>query len=219
MSDLEKINEIYLKILNEQCENQVDESIRDTLVTGALIGSTLLGSLNAGNINNNSSKLNDTSNISKTAQNPGSISLNADELFIAKTIYSETSTLCSYLEILAVACVIQNRIGLKDFGGCKNAVEVCKYPGAFSSVTKHNVNWDQYKVNLNKFTFYDARLAKILMSPTQKINVKDWMKDIVYYHDKSISKPKSWDNKYYKTILVKETQHFKFYKVEKVGKK
>lgn len=41
------------------------------------------------------------------------------------------------------------------------------------------------------------------------------MKDIVYYHDKSVSKPKSWDNKYYKTVLVKETSKFKFYKVEK----
>ena len=208
MNDFNKINDVYLEMINESFAGKVG--------TAALIGSALLGNLNAGTLsNNNSSKLNGNSTITKTAQKSSEIPLTADELFIAKTLYSETSTLCTYEEIIAIACVIQNRIGLKDFGNCKNELEVCKHPGTFSSVTKHNSNWAQYKTSLNKFANYDAKVAKILLNPKFKLAGKPWMKDIVYYHDKSISKPKSWDNKYYKTILVKETSKFKFYKVEK----
>ena len=192
--------------------NQINESLGGKLLTGALIGSTLFGGLDAANLKNGSSKLNERQT---TAQKFKKLSLNADELFIAKTIYSETSTLCTAEEIVAVCCVIQNRIGLKDFGNCKNAVEVCKNVGSFTSVSSHNSNWGQYKIYLNKYTLYDAKLSKILANPRVKLAGKPWMKDIVYYHDKSITKPKSWDNKYYKTILVKETPKFKFYKVER----
>ena len=149
---------------------QLNESIAGKIGTAALIGSTLLGNLNAATTrNNNSSKLNEKPTITKTAQKVGEISLTADELFIAKVLYSETSTFSTYEEIIAIGCVIQNRVGLKDFGNCKNAIEVCKYPGAFSTVLKHNSNWDKYKVNLNKFTKYDARIAKILVSPAFKL--------------------------------------------------
>ena len=173
-----------------------------------------MGSVDAKNLNNNSSNLNGTSEV-KSAQKIPSIPLNADELFIAKTLYSETSTLCTYEEIVAVACVIQNRIGLKDFGNCESAIEVCKKPGSFTAVSHHNSNWNQFKSNLNKFTYYDARLAKALADPNVDIRGSSWMKDIVYYHDKSIQKPRSWDNKYYKTVLVKVTPKFKFYRVIK----
>ena len=213
MTDFNKIIKTYYELIDNQ-DNQVDESIGSQLATASLIGSTLLGSLNAANLSKNSSKTNKTSGITQTAQKPN-ISLNADELFIAKTIYSETSTLCTYEEIVAVACVIQNRIGLKDFGNCENALEVCKKPGSFTAVSNHNSNWDEYTPNLNKFTYYDARLAKALASPNVEIKGASWMKDIVYYHDKSIQKPRSWDNKYYKTVLVKITPKFKFYKVIK----
>lgn len=39
------------------------------------------------------------------------------------------------------------------------------------------------------------------------------MDDIVYYHDKSISCPKAWTNRYWKPVKVKETDHFIFYKI------
>ena len=207
MNEFDKINEAYLEIINE--------SLAGKIGTTALIGSALLGNLSAASLNNNSSKLNANPTITRTAQKNSEITLTADELFIAKILYSETSTLCTYEEIIAIGCIIQNRVGLKDFGNCKNELEVCKHPGTFSSVNNHNSNWDKYEPNLNKFTKYDARIAKILASPSFKLEGYPWMKDIVYYHDKSVSKPKSWDNKYYKTVLVKETPNFKFYKVEK----
>ena len=81
--------------------------------------------------------------------------------------------------------------------------------GTFSCVASHNSNWDEYKPNLNKFTKYDARVAKILASPNFKLSGYPWMKDIVYYHDKSVSKPKSWDNKYYKTAITINFQKVK----------
>ena len=213
MNDFDNINEIYLKILQE---DQINESIGSKLASAALIGSALIGNLDAANLKNDSSKINDKTSITKTAQKASKISLNEDELFIAKTLYSETSTLCTYEEIIAIGCIIQNRIGLKDFGGCNSAIEVCKHPGVFSSVSTHNSNWDQYKVDLNKFANYDAKVAKILADPKYKLAGYSWTNDIVYYHDKSISKPKSWDNKYYKAVFVKETPKFKFYKIEKV---
>lgn len=216
---MNNFNKIYLEILeNDFKNNQINESFGSKLAAGALIGSTLIGNIDAANLKNSSSKFNDNISIKKTAQKSKQLSLNEDELFIAKTIYSEASTLCSYEEIDAIGCVIQNRIRLKDFGNCKSALEVCKHLGSFTSVSTHNSNWDEYKINLNKYANYIAKVAKILHNPNVRLVGKPWMKNIVYYHDKSISKPKSWDNKYYKAILVQETPRFKFYRVEKVKK-
>ena len=157
------------------------------------------------NINNSSEQ--------QTAQEY--LKLSEDELFIAKVLYSETSTLCSFEEILAIGNVIQNRVGHPGFGKLRSPIDVVKQRAAFSSVLKHNSNWDRYSINLNQYTKYDAGVAKILLSSNMRLGGESWMKDVVYYHDKSISKPKSWDNKYWRAVLVKETQHFKFYKVVK----
>ena len=60
MNEFAKINETYLEIINE--------SLAGKIGTTALIGSTLLGNLSAAPLNNNSSKLNASSTITKTAQ-------------------------------------------------------------------------------------------------------------------------------------------------------
>ena len=54
----------------------------------------------------------------------------------------------------------------------------------------------------------------MMLGDEDTIQLPDDYNDIVYYHDKSISCPKSWTNKYWKPVLVKETDHFKFYKIE-----
>lgn len=143
-----------------------------------------------------------------------------EELFIARVLYSETSSISTLKEKIAICCVIQNRIRNKAFGNLPNAYEVCKQRNAFSCVNStQNKNWTQFKPNLNKYTKICCELAKFLVkSGTTKISTNPDMQNIVYYHDKSISKPKSWDNKYWKAILVLDTQHFKFYKIVKASK-
>ena len=142
-----------------------------------------------------------------------------EELFIAKVLYSETSSIATLQEKFLICCVIQNRIKNRAFGNLPNAYEVCKQPRAFSCVNStKNKNWTQFKPDLNKFTKLACKMAKILMRSNQKLG-RGYSENIVYYHDKSISKPSGWDNKYWKAVLVKETEHFKFYKIEKAQPK
>lgn len=224
-----EFQKIYLEILSSENDKIINESLGKTLAGAALVGSALFGAgcsdnLNAAsvdtkqpaNVQISKQQINNSSEqkIEKTAQTK-KIQLSEDELFIAKTIYSEASTLCTYEEHIAIGRIIQNRIGHKGFemGRLKNAVSVVKQPKAFTSVLKHNKNWDQYKIYLNKFSKFDAQIAKILVDPSKRLGGPSWMNDIVYYHDKSIDKPSNWDNKYWKAVLVKETPKFKFYKV------
>lgn len=229
MNNLE-FSKIYLDIINNSNDEIILESWGKTLAGVALAGSALLGAgcsnsdKNAQDIENSSSQeikmtqqINNSSKqkVEQTAL-PKKIQLSEDELFIAKTIYSEASTICTYEEHLAIGNIIQNRMGHPGFGmgRLKSAIDVVKQPAAFSSVLKHNVNWDQYEVGSNSFTKFDAKLAKTLIDPSKRLLSAAWMKDIVYYHDKSIDKPSAWDNRYWTSILVKETEHFKFYKVK-----
>ena len=138
-----------------------------------------------------------------------------DEKFLAKVIYSETSTTCTPLEIQLVCKVIINRIGNKAFGSASNALEVVKKPGQFSCIDdKSNTNWNEFEPTLN----FSSKRASIyahymLQKEFESLNIPKGYDDIVYYHDKNISCPKSWTNKYWRPVLVKETKHFKFYKV------
>lgn len=232
MNRIDEFNNVYLDIIKEENEKILSESFGKNLAIATLAGTALLGctkvdaesgtkntanNLNKPAINQQVSNQQQSSQINKSSKPiQQEIVLSDNEEFIAKTIYSEASTLCSYEEHIAIGRVIQNRIGHKGFGmgRLSNAFEVCKQPKAFTSVLKHNVNWDQYQIKLNKFSKFDAQIAKILMDPSKRLGGSSWMKDIVYYHDKSIKKPSSWDNRYWKAILVKETEHFKFYKIE-----
>jgi len=152
-------------------------------------------------------------------------SLTEDEKLLAKVIYSETSTICTPFEVKLVCKVIMNRIGRKDFsnGGATphNAADVVKVKNAFSCVNdKSNVNWEQFKPSLNSFTKRDCVYAHFMMENDQDtIKLPKEYDDIVYYHDKSISCPASWTNKYWKPVLVTETDHFKFYKIVPSTKK
>lgn len=131
---------------------------------------------------------------------------------VARVIYSETSSVASFEEIQLVCSVIKNRINNKAFGNGKlsNAYDVVTQPGAFSCIgDSNNSNWNQFKPDLNINTKNAVSLARGLM----KGGWSNMTPDIVYYHDKSIDMPSSWDNRYWKPILVKETKHFKFYKI------
>lgn len=138
-----------------------------------------------------------------------------EELFVARVLYSETSSIATTKEKILICCVIQNRIKNRAFGNLPNAYQVCKQPRAFSCVgSTKNKNWSEFKPDLNKYTKICCELAKYLIKMgTTKISNNPNLQNVVYYHDKSISKPKGWDNKYWKAVLVQETPHFKFYKI------
>ena len=146
-------------------------------------------------------------------------SLTDQEKFLARVIYSETSTICTPFETRLVCKVIMNRIGNPNFanGGetPQNAYDVVNVKNAFSCINdKNNTNWNQFTPQLNEASKRDSVYAYFMMKNDEKtIKLPAQFKDIVYYHDKSIECPKSWTNKYWKPVLVTQTEHFKFYKI------
>lgn len=130
---------------------------------------------------------------------------------VAAIIFCEAS-ICTEKERMLVASVIMNRIKNPAFGGGKllTADDVVKQPGAFSSLHKVNGResdweWDNMMGDHAQELFRECEAladGRGIITP-----------DIVYFHDKSITKPKSWDNKYYKAVQVIETEHFIFYKI------
>ena len=150
-----------------------------------------------------------------TVKKPIKVQYSAQELFVARVIYSETSSIGTDEEKTAICRVIQNRIRNRAFGSGRlfSAYDVCKQPKAFSCVgSRKNGNWWAFKQNLNEYTVTACQMARSLMNGDE-ISGESWMDDIVYYHDKSIEKPDKWDNRFWRAVLVRETEHFKFYKI------
>ena len=148
------------------------------------------------------------------------LTLTKDEALLARVIYAETSTICTPLEVKLVCKVIMNRIGKSDFanGGRtpQNAADVVRVKNAFSCIgDRGNSNWWQFTPTLNYAAKRACVYAHYMMKGDQAtIQLPSEYGDIVYYHDKSIQCPKAWTNRYWKPVLVTETPHFKFYKVE-----
>ena len=89
------------------------------------------------------------------------IVLNAEEYFVARVLYSETSTLATKQEIMMVCQIIVNRIGHRDFGRCSDAYGVVRHKNAFSCIgDKDNSNWNEFKPELNERTKLCSKLAK-----------------------------------------------------------
>ena len=127
----------------------------------------------------------------------------------ADVIYCEASPKCSYEERRLVASVIKNRIKHPGFGGGKlfSMEDVVRQKGAFSCISdRRNSNWlDISNKTCVESVFHEALLlAKGDFEPEP---------EIVYYHDKSVSLPSSWNNKYYHVAKTIETEHFIFYKI------
>ena len=145
--------------------------------------------------------------------------LSADDLKVARVIYSEASNLVTAKERWMVASVMKNRVNHPAFGGgkLKDMSSVCYQQSAFSCVgDKNNVNWKvTAKLVLKDAAGHSDRAwASSLLLARGKFKPFD---KVVYYHDKSCSKPTCWDNKYWKTVKVAETEHYVFYSVVKAG--
>ena len=126
--------------------------------------------------------------------------------FIARVIYSETSTVATDQEVLLVCSVIKNRIGHPGFKYAKDAYTCVNNKVQFSCINdSKNSNWKQFTPTLNNRAKNAMKLAKQLYNN----DFSSTNKEVVYYHDKSINK--DFSNKYWKAFLVKQTTNFKFY--------
>lgn len=123
------------------------------------------------------------------------------ETLVQKVVYSEASPLvASDFERYLIISVIKNRINNKHFshGRFDSVNDVLKARNAFTSVSCRNSNW------------YASKCAKTLNKINKLLNKKPYP-DITLYHDRSISKPKHWQN----VVKVCETENFIFYKIKK----
>jgi len=142
--------------------------------------------------------------------------VSSDDLKVARVIYSEASNLVSAKERWLVASVMKNRVNNPAFGNGKlrDLTSVCYQPRAFSCVDdKNNTNWNATAKMMSRPTAgNDKAWTHTLLLSRGKFKAYE---GIVYYHDKRISKPKCWDNRYWKTVKVLETDHYVFYAVKK----
>jgi len=145
-----------------------------------------------------------------------SIKINNPDIFVARVVFAETAN-TSDTERELVASVIFNRMKHKGFGqGKLNSFnDVVKQSGAFEAINDpNNKNWElsQHIDRMNskekhvwEHALYLSHAAKSKNGPSGR--------PLVYYHDKSIKMPKSWNNKYWRAVKEIETPHFIFYSI------
>lgn len=132
----------------------------------------------------------------------------------ARIIFAETGPACTANERLWVASTIKNRVNHRGFklGKLKTMRDVVTQKYAFESLNDpRNSTWVRGG-NPAKLRGADvpAWRQSVLLSSGGFTPVND---EVVYFHDKSITKPKGWDNKYWTAYKLKETKHFIFYGV------
>jgi len=142
------------------------------------------------------------------------LSANADTL-TARIIFAETGPACSTIERLWVASTVKNRIEHKGFewsGKLKTMRDVVTQKNAFESLNDpRNSTWVRSaKPASLKGADVPAWNQSVLLAKGGFTPVNP---NVVYFHDKSIKKPKGWDNKYWTTFKIVETKHFIFYGV------
>jgi hypothetical protein len=142
--------------------------------------------------------------------------------FVARVIFAEAAS-ASPEERAMVAATMRNRIKHPGFGwlandkgsSLNNMYEVVNEPKAFEAVgDSDNRQW-ALSARPDKMNERERQIfghAQGLAKSPQSIKGKSG-RPIVYYHDKSIDKPKSWDNDYWKTHLEYDTPKFKFYSI------
>jgi spore germination cell wall hydrolase CwlJ-like protein len=125
------------------------------------------------------------------------------EDIVAKVINAEASDMCSNMERILVASVINNRIGHKGFYSLDNAEQVVTYPNAFTAYgDTNNMNWN---------SSYISEHAKSL-SKSIKNGAFKGMKGIHFFVTKGTKLPSHYySKKYWKINKTVHTKHFTFY--------
>lgn len=136
--------------------------------------------------------------------------------FVARVIFAETAN-ASPKERELVAGVIKNRMNNPQaFGKLKNLEKVVKQRHAFEAIgDKHNKNWAKSK-NPQRLQGSDAQAWEQSVQ-LAKGNIAAALgpsgRPLVYYHDKSIGKPRGWDNNVWRAIKEVETEKLIFYSI------
>ncbi len=138
-----------------------------------------------------------------------------DLIIMALTVFGEAS-ICDDYEQIRVGWTILNRAETWKWSIAK----VCLTPWHFSCWKMNKYLWRFIVDNFNGYMQYDKyewreflrALSNCMYACNSEINRKAWAG--MYYHDKSIPKPETWDE----LELIEETKHFKFYKLKEVKK-
>ena len=112
--------------------------------------------------------------------------------------------------------MIKNRIGLSAFGIPASFREVAEQPGAFSCIgDDDNYNWakTRHPAQLTTTELAIWRECQALAQGHIHSVFGPSGRPLVYYHDRSITKPRSWDNQTWHAVLERTTIHFAFYSI------
>ena len=132
---------------------------------------------------------------------------------VARVLFSETAN-CTPHERMLVAGVMRNRIGNRAFGNSATLLAVVQQRGAFSCIGDgNNANWRKTlhpgQMTLAERTIWEECLACANGNIPSALGPSG--RPLVYYHDKSIGKPASWDNARWRAVREVSTEHFVFY--------
>ena len=149
--------------------------------------------------------------------------------YLARVIYAETSKIATEQEVKMICRVIMNRVGRKGFPGNTDVHSIVSAPKQFSctSGTDGNVNWQDYRKDLNSITERDYGYAEKMMAGDTSF--MEGSTDIVFYCNRSLATSNSAVGKVAwqegdKTIMVGHpagfgdvvpayvTKHFVFFK-------
>ena len=133
---------------------------------------------------------------------------------VARVIYSEAGPTCTKHERYLIYSTIKNRVDHKGFGKFKTMLSVVRSKTPIIQFSAYgdfsNSNWCE-SLDAWRFT---GRRREVWGECIDLYKGKyTHFPNVVYFHDKSIKKPRSWNNRYWKTYVIKETKHFIFYGV------
>jgi hypothetical protein len=139
-----------------------------------------------------------------------------EQNYVARVIFAEAGPSCTDYERQLVASVIANRIGCDGFGNSEldSMYQVVNEANQFSCIgDSNNENWaksgDPDKLNADEKNVWDQCYS--LAGGNFQKQCGQSGRPLVYYHDKSICKPITWDNAYWSAVKELVTDHFIFY--------
>ena len=134
---------------------------------------------------------------------------------VTRVLFCETAN-CTPQERLLVAGVIRNRVGRPAFGTPASLREVVEQSGAFSCIDDDdNYNWAKTRHPASLTATEQAIWRECLALAQGHIQsvYGPSGRPLIYYHDRSITKPRSWDNQTWHAVLERTTIHFAFYSI------
>jgi len=127
---------------------------------------------------------------------------------VVRVLYAETAG-CTDEERGCIMDILLNRVANEAFdrGRNRDIYDAAYQPGQFACVDdRTNINW----VNPD----YASREWFKCEALVEGGHVRQDT-EAVYFHNKSKPKPADWDNQWYRTYVVRETEHFRIYGIRR----